>query len=647
MILNVQRLLDSDTPSQFIPREIDKNIRFRNELFSWLAHEGKPAQELVWDWCRKDVMFFADAFVWMLDPKRHPGNPLQPWITLPFQKDELFPGIESSFGPPNDDERVGHPMVGLKSRDMGFSVAVCIAVVRRILCFDYQVYVVISASEKLVDDRSNPNSLLPKMDIIMARLPDFMKKGVVRVNCKITRPDALCVVDGMSTTGDTSRSGRPHGIIIDEFAAWPKKAAKLFLAASQSASNCRLFFSSAQGKGTAFHTLATNPTLPRVELHWTKHPWHSRGLYWSDGPGGLPNYRDKEFWEKTRFDWLEKRFPILARTIKIDKGVFEKNPLLKDVYRFVCDGKKRSPFYDDACEQAPYPWIIKQELDMEFLGSSDSYYDEDRLLEYIDKKCQVPFSRGFLSYDPFTFEPLEFVKDDRGSLSLWMNLSYVGEKLAPPDGKNYLIGVDVSAGTGASNSCLSIWDVNAREKLASLVDRNLRPERFAEVAYAVGKWFHDAEIIAEGQGHGQPFHARLLEIGYHRVYWMTDRKGKRLEDPGVHFDRALKKWVLDDYYRCLIDGELVCRDMDSVREGTGFQLTQDGRAEHIESLMADMPAASGTNHGDRWMADCVAWHGLRRYAPAKRLLTPIEERPAFWRPSEEEDREVRLARARW
>jgi hypothetical protein len=591
-------------------------------------------------------MFFADAFAWTLDPKRHPGSPLRPWITLPFQE-EVFGAVEESFGDVAGGEeseagRAGHDLVLFKSRDMGCTHIPLICVDRRFLLYDYQVFVFVSASEELVDDKANPNAIFPKIDLIHSRLPGFFTRDVERCKLQFTRPGVLSIIDGMATTGNVSRSGRPHGVVVDEYAAWPAAASLNFNAASLGATDCRLFISTPQGMGNGFHQVATNPAIPRIDLHWTKHPWHAQGLYRTLGVGGELELTDRKFWSDTRLSWLQQRYPLIARRIKGTNG----NPPLRECYPFYKDGRVRSPFYDHMWLRSPFPWIVAQELDLDFVGSGSPFYDHERFQDIMARFCQVPFRQGSLSWDGLTFDPIGFVEQEYGPLELWLNLTLRGNKLLPP-AKRFQVSADVSAGTGASNSCLSVWDLVTREKVASFVRSDLRPERFAEAAYAVGKWFGEAQIIAEGQGHGKDFHARLRELGYNRLFWMVNVKGKRSEHPGLFVESRAKESLLLEFGRAVIDGEAICRDRRSLEEGLQFQLRADGKAEHVAALTARNPGASPANHGDRWMADCLAWFRVKQWKNVARHEIEVEER----KPTEAEEliseEEHRYARSRW
>ena len=187
-----------------------------------------------------------------------------------------------------------------------------------------------------------------------------------------------------------------------------------------------------------------------------------------------------------------------------------------------------------------------------------------------------------------------------------------------------------------------------REKVAAYVRCDLRPERFAEAAFAVGRWFGGCEIIAEGGGVGKDFHARLKDLGYSNLFYMVNAKGVRSEYPGLFTEGNAKESLLVEYGRALMDGEAVCRDRLAVKEAMQFQLNKEGKAEHVATVMSKNPGGSKKNNGDRWMADCLAWYRVKRFrnldrrepaAQNKRELSEAE----LWMSAEDR----RYARSKW
>jgi hypothetical protein len=590
-------------------------------LFRWLKAEGEDAEKWLMEWCRKDVFWWFDSFVWTIDPRRHPGHPFRPWITLPFQREELIAGIEEAMGdawalPGDENAQVGHDFCIRKTRDIGASVALMGCAGRRFFCFPNTLGVFVSISEDLVDISDNPNTLFGKLDDTYKRLPVFMREDVERNECLFRKRSTGAILEGMGTTGQVTRSGRPHFIVADEFAGWSVSKSEGFLKASASASSCRIFCSTEQGLGTSFHHIAVDPNIPRVEILWTKHPWHAMGLYRAEG-GGKVALMDAEFWSAKTFGWLKRRFPLLAKRYK-DVAGLEDGSLLKDCYRFVTDpeppeglwdGLLRSPYFDNETLRYPNKAFRAQELNCDAIGSGNPFFDPAELTAYVRKYGAAPLKRGELYLDQLTFEPLAFREVPTGECLLWFHPSVVMGVQAPSSTFEYQIGADVSGGTGASYSSCAVWNCTTAEKIFRLRKNDRRPGRWAEIVYGISQWFHNCQIAFEGGGIGTDFAGRLLELKAN-VYWMRDKDGERKKAPGLHFNGDMKRGMLERYATALFQGQLVNHDTAALSEGFSFQTGMDGLVEHAEAANALDVGSSKANHGDDFMADVLAHCGM-------------------------------------
>lgn len=648
MNFDPKHLLD-EFPHKSVPRDLDDNLAYRRQFREWLDPGGKEARDIMWGACRRDVLFFANALCWTLDSKRHPGKPVRPWITFKEFQDDLFNEVEEMWGPPDSDDQVGHDRCWVKVRDVGVSHIPLIAACRRLLCFEGQIFYLVSERAELVDDTGNPGAMFPKVDFIISRLPTFMRDGLRRKKLGFYYMDesgevnlSRGTIKGVATTEVSTAATRPTGIIADEFGIWNPRKSIAFLAASSGASNSRLFMGTPKGQGNGFHKVATETTIPRTDIHWTQHPWHRMGLYRSGSDGAAVHLDDREFWQTKTLDWLRRNFPLIHRNIKADN----ETPL-RDCYPFIRDGKVRSPYYDNECARTPFPWQVAQEHDLDFHGSGSPFYDTAKLSAYIERMSMPALQVGELISDPFSFEPTGFNETHNGQMHLWVALTTERGVPVPPRRHTHVIGVDVSAGMRASNSVISVWNCVTLNKVARYARNDLSPHRFAEVAYSVGKWFGDCQIIFESGGPGSGFGQRLKELEYSNVFWITDAKGKRKPYPGLHFEGEGKKNLLEDYGRALMDGEAVCRDRMALREGLQFQLGADSLVTHSDAMNKANPGGAKRNHGDAWMSDCLAWYRVKRFLTVdrKKVPTHIDEDETQRRIAEMEEK--RYATSRW
>jgi hypothetical protein len=235
---------------------------------------------------------------------------------------------------------------------------------------------------------------------------------------------------------------------------------------------------------------------------------------------------------------------------------------------------------------------------------------------------------GDLNFDPATSQPKSFVQRPGGPLRLWCGVDASGQVAHD---RGYVIGADISAGTGSSNSVLSIADRNTGEKIGELVTPNLRPDELARYAVALCKWFHDAEgngafIIWEAPGPGRNFGDVVIELGYRHVYWKTKEESiarNTVPVPGWWPVKDAKRAVFGDYRRALLDGRFINRSREAMSELREIVYTANGSIEHSKATRTIDPSGARDNHGDRPTADALCCYALARRAPAIALREDI------------------------
>jgi hypothetical protein len=91
---------------------------------------------------------------------------------------------------------------------------------------------------------------------------------------------------------------------------------------------------------------------------------------------------------------------------------------------------------------------------------------------------------------------------------------------------HYIVSCDISRGTGASNSVLSIIDVNLCKLVGIYVNAYIDVVDFAELAVGISRWAYNAYLIWEANGPGDTFGKRVLRQGYHNIYWNKDERAE-------------------------------------------------------------------------------------------------------------------------
>ena len=472
-----------------------------------------------------------------------------------------------------------------KSRDMGASWMLLTVFEWRWHFRNSQSFLLVSRNEDYVDKPGNPKSLFWKIDFIHKYLPGWMKPRITRTKLRLTNEDNGSTIDGESTTGDVARGDRRTAIGLDEFAAFDVDAGYRALASTRDATKCRVFNSTPSGTNNAFFDLATSETMQRVTLHWTQHPIKSAG-----------SYKDSQ-------------------------------------------GKTRSPWYDEECKRCANPQEIAQELDIDFAGSDYQFFDVRMLDRLMEETASPPLAIGELLHNQVNASIESFDPAPKGKLRLWVNPDAHGNL---PTDRKYVIGADIAAGTGSSNSVLAIGDCRTGEKVGELVTPHLRPDQLATYAVALGRWFcgpgKEALLIWEAPGPGRNYGDRILELGYKNIWYKKDQTGKQAKIPGWWPTKDEKRSLYSDYRTALSTSHFINRSMDALRECKEIVFAATGWITHSRSLRTIDPSGARENHGDRPTADALLWRGMQKPSPVRLPNVGTPEGSMLWRRQLVEDK---------
>ena len=550
--------------NHLVPKDPAANLRWRIAVHKRVMEDPAFAA-FIKQACATDPLFVINGFGWTYDP-RNTAAPKLPFILYPFQENAILE-LLSAVG--------DHDLLIEKSRDMGASW-LCIAAATWCWLFcPAQSILFVSRVEEYVDKPGNPKAMFWKFDYLVDNLPIWLQpegydKSIHRSKLHVENPENSSVIDGESTTGNVARGDRRTVIILDEFAA--VEQGHRVLNSTQRATNCRIFNSTPNGINNAFYDVRQT-NIKKLRMHWSLHPIYAAGLYNTDGNGKLKV--------------LDDRYP--------------------PGYEPILDGRLRSPWYDGECERAVSMQSIAQELDIDYLGSGFQFFNDAAVQEVIRKYSRPPVIVGDLEYDDVTGEPIRFREDAKGSLRLWCLLNRDNE---PPKEHKVILGCDVSAGTGASNSCGEAWDAATCEKIAEYVNPYMRPEQFAKQMVALARWLGNAYVIWENNGPGKQFGSRVVELGYGNIF-MRQREeaiSKDVSDvPGWASSKEGKLVLMGNYRSAIEKGEAVNRSKEALEETLEYIYANNGGIVHARATSKTDPSGAQSNHGDRAMADALAW----------------------------------------
>jgi len=568
----------SKTPYyDLVPKDFAANLKFRREMIQLGCSDPKAAQEL-WIMCSRDPLFYINTFVFTYDPRRQPS--VLPFITYAYQ-DDVIMDIESAIG--------DHDLFIEKSRDMGASWLCVFGFEYRFHFKPLQSFLCVSRKEDLVDKTEDPDCLFWKIDFINKNQPGWLRANVNRNKLHMYNMDNGSTIDGSSTTGDVGRGGRRTAILLDEFASVDDGHA--VLRATRDTTTCRLFNSTPKGTGNAFYDMKQTD-VKKLRMHWSKHPIKSAGLY---------SVKDSEL------------------------VVYDKDYDFGDDYPFVLDGKMRSPWYDKQCKRAAHSMEIAQELDIDYLGSDYQFFDSN-VLDRIQKEfVREPYLVGDLDYDVDSLVSNGFIERKKGRLSLWTAVDAEGNL---PKDRKYALGMDISAGTGASNSCISIADCKTNEKVGEYVVSRLKPHEFARVSVAIAKWLNNARMIWEANGPGREFGATVIETGYRNIYYRTNDTSlskKQSDVPGWYSTKDNKLALLGNYRKALANNSFVQRSYFAVAEAREYIFTATGSVEFARSVNTIDPSGARNNHGDRIIADALCCKAIGEIRSGKTEVRKIPD----------------------
>ena len=540
-----------------------------------MARWDRDFQKQLWIACSRDELFWINSFAFVFEPRE---NIVYPFVTWDFQ-DHCFGYLDQAIGRCD--------LAAEKSRDMGWSWMSITSIFYRWLFRPRQTFGLVSRTEDACDKTDDPDTLFWKLDFHYDMLPGWMQPERYRVKLSMKNVWNNSVCTGYSATGDVGRGGRKTAFYLDEAASWEIDKGHAAWASIQHVTNSRIMVSTPQGLAGVFANVMRKPNdeMIKVSTHWSEHPEKQKGCYYS----------------------INKELVIVDKEYKFPPD-----------YPFILDGKLRSPWYDRECKRHPIPALIAQELDIDYGGSGFPFFSADAVRQHAKTYACDPFLRGELMYDR-TDHSSNWRENSRGGLFLWINLT--GD-LEPPHNFNYAIGCDISAGVAgesSTNSVASVVNKVTGEKVAELVRNDLFPDKFADYVVALRKWFRgpdgDADLIWESNGPGHQFGKHIMQVSPHKVYYKqseVQQSAKRTKNPGWHSGKTEKRIILGEYGKAIERGMFINRSGPALEEMLHYVHFPDGSVDHDNAKVTLDPTAAGENHGDRVIADAVAWRMAMR-----------------------------------
>lgn len=541
---------------------------------------SKEAARLLYIMCKRDILFFINTFCFIYEPRPTPENPTHeiPFNTWGFQDETLL----------DMRDAIGKTDVGVeKSRDQGMTWMVLVLFLWFWLFHPLQSFMLVSRNGDLVDMTGNTDTLFSKLDFMINWLPGFLRPAKTRNYMVLKNEENGSVINGARTTGDAGRGGRRTAVFGDELPAFELPDSYEFMKATQYNTRTRILVGTPKGKAGAYYDAMKKPDSPmkKIRLHWSRHPLQRRGAY----------------------QYMNSTLHLFDPAYQYPKD-----------YNFIRDGKLRSPYYDTEESRALSPSDVAAELDIDYGGSDNTYFDPATLDRYTLDSCRPPAEmmplREFLLGAKVDISPMawERINSANPVVHLWVRKDTHGNF---PRNRNYFTGADIAGGTGASNSCLSVLDGKTGEKVLEFACARIMPNEFAQVAVAICEMFEGsngrpARLIWEQNGPGRQFGQTVIELGFREVYYRTNETSlakKQTDTPGWVPTPENQLALVAEYRRALASGQLVDRSKASIDEARDYIHTKDGSVRHVNSTRNLDPSGAKKNHGDRVMATGLAW----------------------------------------
>ena len=557
-----------------VPKDSMKNLQYRANLLK-AADDDIIMQEDLLAASKQSLLFWINSFVMTyhqfdVDPatgkRLEAVNAHVPFVTWEIQ-DDLFDRFEYCL-------REAEDILVNKSRDMGASWS-CIAFLHWLWLFKSDAQLLeLSRTEDYVDKAGNMKALFQRHDYINQWLPDWMLPPGIHYREKnrskmhmLNIYNGSCI-DGESTTEHATSGDRRLVTLLDEFSKVENGA--LMRSATRDASLIRIVNSTVAGPGTEYSKWKNDGTIRVFPLMYWDHPDKGKGRYVRQHP--ITN-----IWE-IRSPWFDEeckvRSPreiareILANDLEAGSQFFTPGNADRHIALFGREPKTR--------------WDIRLKKSV----ANDE-------IKHVIKTKQL--------------NKVEVKRDKNGCLRVWTNL-VLGR---PDQTKDYIFGIDLSKGQGASNSVISIKCKQTGEKIAEWRDANTPPYEMARIVIAIAVWCGGRKKLPflkwEMNGPGWDFGALIVKTFYYPYYYREKKVGnirdKKSKKYGWHADRNSKKELLGVYDRLLAHGGYTNHSVWSLEE-VKIYVWYDSGGIGPAYLVQESESAKKT-HGDCVIADAL------------------------------------------
>lgn len=262
-------------------------------------------------------------------------------------------------------------------------------------------------------------------------------------------------------------------------------------------------------------------------------------------------------------------------------------------------------------------------------GSTDLFFPF-ALVDKLKDQTRQPYFFGDVNYtlgDDGCIAETWFEYGGENSILCWWGELKQGR---PFQGHNYVVGCDLSKGTGTSNSVAAILDVNTNEIVGLLVTPYLTVPDFAEKAVALCDWVggNEAPLLIWEENGAADFLKRINELGYYHLYVKENQGGRKVKTGNKYGWRSTagpngtKIEVLNKLDAAMNEGlkdnprftPIKIYDEQSVNELSSY-VWFEGKVDVGPTASQTETSGAKAAHGDRVIAIAIANHGRIQQNP--------------------------------
>lgn len=572
---DIQEHWKCDKTGLLVPKHEIPNLNYRAKILRE-AEDDEGMQQDLMTACAESLRYWVNVFVWTFHQFDVEGDTGQTYMS----KETHCPFISWEVQDVLFEQLIRHLNMGKdilinKSRDMGASW-ICTIFLHWLWLFHPNAQLLeLSRTESYVDQAGNMKALFQKHDYINRWLPKWMLPPLCGPNQKFRTKMHMyndlinSCIDGESTTEHAASGDRRMVLLLDEFAK--VKNGKLMRSATGPAALMRIVNSTVVSPGTEYSKWKNDGTIVVFPLMWWDHP------------------------DKGKNRYVEQ--DAMTNAWKI-----------------------RSPWYN-AQEKDLSPNEMAREIDADDLEAGSTFFTNSNIDKHIVlfgknplSQWNVDFKRGVANDHIRTIlkkrqlEKVDAKRVRNGKLLIWTNL--INGRL--DQHYDYIVGIDLSKGQGASNTVFSIKNRQTGEKVGEWADAGTPPYEASRIGMALAIWVGGRRKLPllkwemngdPGLDFGKMVVKQFCYPYYHRDIKEGTISRKKTKKYGWHNNTKSKGILLRNYDRALAHGGYINHSILALQEAKQYIYFDDGSISP-SCLMEESSAAKKT-HGDRVMADAL------------------------------------------